>query len=451
MLGVERLQAEVFAALDNYLKPSALLVGYSGGLDSRVLLELISRYVRQRSGFSLLALYVHHGLNIKADDWLMNCAQVCEALEVSFIAERVVIDKKNRQSLEDLARRARYNAFSQHLPEQGTLLTAHHQDDQLETLLLALKRGSGPRGLSAMPVQTSFASGHLFRPLLSFSRQQLLEWALSQQLSWIEDDSNFDERFDRNFLRQQVIPLLRQRWPEIAMTATRSAGLCAEQESLLDEIAQDDLAKSRYTDGSLQIAVLDSLSKPRRHQLFRFWLRQLTGTVPSQVQLEKIWSEVALARQDAIPELCWQAGIIQRYQQRLYFTASTPNVFSQANAKHIDSQPIDIGIPLQLSNGVLTLEADISSSLRLRMPNDAEFLTVEYGLPGSLKAHPAGRAHSRELKKLWQEYGVAPWLRSATPIICYQGKIAAVVGAFICREYLCRENEPGLRMDWQPI
>jgi tRNA(Ile)-lysidine synthase len=439
------LQKTLFTMLDQQLQPGPLLVGYSGGLDSRVLLELISRYIRQRAGFSLQAVYVHHGLNINADQWLLHCAQVCEALDVSFMAERVVIDKKNRQSLEDLARQARYHAFRQYLPEHGTLLTAHHQDDQLETLLLALKRGSGPRGLAAMPAKTTFASGHLFRPLLSFSRQQLHAWALSQQLSWIEDDSNFDERFDRNFLRQRVIPLLRDRWPEIASTAARSASLCAEQESLLDEIAADDLAVSRHSDGSLDISRLDKLSKPRRNQLFRFWLRQLTGTVPSLVQLDKVWAEVALARQDATPELCWQAGIIRRYQQRLYCTQSAMDVPPPPDDKQIKAD-----IPHYLPAGVLTLQTDASFENRLRMPNSAELVTVEYDLPGSLKVHPVGRSHSRELKKLWQEYGVAPWLRSAIPIICYQGKIAAAVGVFICKEYLCHDNDLGLRIIWQP-
>ena len=435
------VETDVFAILDQLLKPGPLLVGFSGGLDSRVLLELLARYIRQRMDFSLQAVHVHHGLNPLADQWLSHCQQTCLTLAIPFTAQRVEIEKQSRQSLEDLARQARYAVFRQYLPKGGTLLTAHHQDDQLETLLLALKRGSGPRGLAAMPMESNFADGHLVRPLLSFSRQQLLDWAISQQLSWIEDDSNHDDRFDRNFLRQRVIPLLRERWPEIAVTAARSAALCAEQETLLDEIAKTDLLASQHRDGSLQIEALASLSPARRNQVLRFWLRQQTGTVPSHAQLQKIWPEVALARADAMPELVWQQGVIRRYQHRLYQVSPIPAAIS--------SQVLQIDIPVHLANGVLTLQTNYCNEIRLRMPEVNEQLTIEYGLPGSHKAHPVGREHSRELKKLWQEYGVAPWLRSTIPVICYQGKIAAVVGLFISQDYLCPTGHIGLKIDWK--
>ena len=440
------LDKKVFSILDQLIHPGPLLVGFSGGLDSRVLLELLVRYTRLRAGFSLHAVHVHHGLNPLADQWLNHCAEVCKTLAVPFIAERVGIEKKPRQSLEDLARQARYDVFRQILPAEGILLTAHHQDDQLETLLLALKRGSGPRGLSAMPVTTTFAAGYLMRPLLAFSRQQLADWALSQRLSWIEDDSNQDERFDRNFLRQRVIPLLRQRWPGVTATASRTAGLCAEQETLLEEIAQQDLVASQHPDGSLRICDLEQYSQARRHQLLRFWLRQLTGTVPSQIQLQKIWPEVALARADASPELVWQQGMVRRYQHRLYQVSTrltpAPSTSSQ--------QQITIDTPLVLPGGILTLCSDKLADARLRMPEDGELITVTFNLPGSVKARPAGRQHSRELKKLWQEYGVAPWLRNTIPVICYQGKIAAAVGVFVCQEYLSPEGQDGLRIEWQP-
>ena len=435
-----RVETDVFAILDQQLKPGPLLVGFSGGLDSRVLLELLARYTRQRTGFSLQAVHVHHGLNLLADQWLSHCQQTCQTLAIPFTAQRVELKKQSRQSLEDLARQARYAVFRQYLPKGGTLLTAHHQDDQLETLLLALKRGSGPRGLAAMPMEADFADGHLVRPLLSFSRQQLLDWAISQRLSWIEDDSNHDERFDRNFLRQRVIPLLRERWPEMAVTAARSAALCAEQETLLDEIAKTDLFACQHVDGSLQIELLASLSPARRNQLLRFWLRQQTGTVPSHAQLQKVWSEVALARVDAMPELVWQQGVIRRYQQRLYHVFPMPAM--------IPSHTLQIDIPVHLANGVLTLQTDYLNEIRLRMPEANEQLTLEYGLPGSHKAHPVGREHSRELKKLWQEYGVAPWRRSTMPVICYQGKIAAVAGLFVCQDYLCQTGHIGLKIDW---
>lgn len=186
---------------------------------------------------------------------------------------------------------------------------------------------------------------------------------------------------------------------------------------------------------------LEGLSPARRHQLLRFWLRQQTGTVPSQVQLQKIWPEVALAREDATPELVWQKGIIRRYQHRLYQVnadVSTPIIPSILR--------LQIDMPLSLPSGILTLRSDHSAHAQLRMPVPNEQLTVVFNLPGSVKVHPVGRQHSRELKKLWQEYGVAPWLRSTVPVICYQDKVAAAAGVFICQEYCCPEDRNGLRI-----
>ncbi len=436
-------QSAVFSILDHQLTPGPLLIGFSGGLDSRVLLEIASRYVAQREGFSLQAVHVHHGLNPKADQWLDFCAQVCAQAGILFTAEHVAIERSSRQSLEDIARQARYEVFRKNLYPQGTLLTAHHQDDQLETLLLALKRGSGPRGLSAMPVHTIFASGYLFRPLLNFSRQQLEEWAVQQHLSWIEDDSNLDERFDRNFLRHSVIPLLKQRWPEIGATAGRTAELCAEQELLLSEIAQQDLAVCQHPDGSLLIAKLAEYSQARLHQLLRFWLRQQTGFTPSQAQLQKIWPEVAMAREDATPELVWLHGVLRRYQQRLY------QVKPGADLSALPTElSLRLDHPITLPGGVLTLRSVCAKEAELRLPDADEQYSVRFNVPGSMKAHPVGRQHSRELKKLWQEYGVAPWLRSSIPVICCQGKIVAAVGIFISKEYACSASAAGIRIDW---
>lgn len=442
---LNNFQTAVFSVLDQQLQPGPLLIGFSGGLDSRVLLELVARYVTQRPGFSLQAVHVHHGLNPKADQWLDFCAQICEKVSVPFTAERVEIKRSSRQSLEDLARQARYEVFRKHLCAQGTLLTAHHQDDQLETLLLALKRGSGPRGLSAMPAHTVFASGYLFRPLLHFSRQQLATWADQQQLSWINDDSNQDERFDRNFLRHSVIPLLKRRWPEIGATASRTAGLCAEQETLLNEIAQQDLQICQHHDGSLLIDKLALYSPARLHQLLRFWLRLQTGVSPSQAQLQKIWPEVAMARQDAMPVLVWQHGMIRRYQNRLY---QVSHCAEPANAT--TELLLRVDHPIALPGGILTLKSAYAGTAELRLPEAGQQYSVRFNVPGSVKITPVGRQHSRELKKIWQEYGVAPWLRPFVPVICCQENVVAAAGVFICKEYACPDTETGICIDWVP-
>ena len=289
MKSIDRLLESHLTWLAAQVPAGPLVVGYSGGMDSHVLLVWLAQFVRLNPGYSLQAVHVHHGLNPHSDAWAEHCLRICRELNVSCVVERVTVSQSRRESLEACAREVRYQALARHLAQGGTLLTAHHQDDQLETLLLALKRGAGVRGLAAMPSRQPFATGELVRPLLDCSRARLLEWARQHQLRWIEDDSNQDERFDRNFLRAQILPLLQERWPSFGRTASRSAELCGEQEALANEVAASDLIVCQQADGSLLLAELARLSPPRRHNLLRYWLRRLSGAVPDRDAVLRIW------------------------------------------------------------------------------------------------------------------------------------------------------------------
>ena len=218
---------------------TGLLVAFSGGLDSTLLLVLAAQYAREHS-LPLRALHVHHGLSPHADEWVAHCEAVCQQLAVELLVERVTLARGNGESLEAQARTARYQRLTARMREGEWLLTAHHQDDQLETLLLALKRGAGLRGLAGILPSQPFAGGLLLRPLLDMSRAELAEAAASLPFGWVEDESNQDVSYDRNFLRQTLIPQLKARWPAMAQTAARSMALCAEQEALLDELAESD-------------------------------------------------------------------------------------------------------------------------------------------------------------------------------------------------------------------
>ena len=438
--------------LDQELTPRPLLLGFSGGLDSLVLLTLLARLIHERPGYSLQACHVHHGLNPKADGWALHCQQVCAQLQVPCEVVRVKVQLGNRMSLEAQARIARYQALAERLAPGGALVTAHHEDDQLETLLLALKRGAGPRGLAAMPARQPFASkllgGELLRPLLTVSRAQLAAWAAHERLAWVEDESNQDERFDRNFLRSRILPLLRERWPSYAATARRSSELCAEQERLCQELANCDLQQCQAADGSLTLASVGALSLPRRHNLLRHWLRELSGQVPSREQLLQIWPQLVQARADATPLLHWQGGDLRRYAGRLYLV---PHQFPELPAS----------LPLTLEAGQVTL-ADgrlcrwqvqpwngTTSGQWLRLPQVSEAMSLRFGAVGSLRARPLGRQGSRELKKLWQEYEVAPWLRGRVPLLFYGEELVAALGYFVCQGFTAVPETVALQLQLQ--
>jgi len=422
--------------------PASLVIAYSGGLDSQVLLHLCHRYRLEFPDTHLLGVHVHHGLNPAADAWLSHCQSSADSWQVSLAVERVTIRPRPRHSLEALAREARYEALSRHLESQGVLLTAHHNDDQMETLLLQLKRGAGPRGLGAMATCCRFGAGWLVRPLLELSRQQLWDYAQAHELNWVEDDSNQDLRFDRNFLRHRVLPLLRQRWPGIGLAMQRSAELCAEQDGLLEEIAEQDLRLCGAVDEhhgtvieSLALAPLQQLSPARQANLLRYWLRCRQLPVPSRVQLAEVQQQLLSARADANPRVAWLGIELRRYQGQLYALRSE---------LPLETPPIPWnGEPcLPLPGGLPALRFMKVKGQGVRLSLEGEGVTIRFR-GGAIRCRPAGRAGSRSLKKLFQEYQVPPWERGRIPLVFVGEQLVMAVGLWICHGWQAENGESG--------
>jgi len=432
-------------------KPMQIVLAYSGGLDSHVLLHLLARYQQLYPQHDYLAVHVHHGLSDNADTWSAHCQQTAAALGINFIAEKVVLDVGSRESLEAKARTARYQAIAQHLKNASLLLLGQHLDDQLETFLLQLKRGAGVKGLSAMAAQMPFslqANCQIVRPLLTHPQQILVDYASQAQLSWVEDESNNDQSYDRNFLRHQIIPSLKQRWPGIAHAVHRSAELCAEQQALTDEIAQMDLVTCEHYLVGLKIVELDKLSKIRRNNVIRFWLSRQQLPMPSRHHLDKLWLEVVNAADDANPQLSWQAGEFRRYQGVLYNQQKYAELKDVVIVlEHQKSQrivlPDNIGFLFlqdrtQDKSGVdsgNTIDDD-TSAICLKAPLAHEKVTIRFR--GEGKCHPIGRSGSRSIKKLYQEYQVAPWLRDRIPLVYYGDVLVCAVGLWICKGYAAK-------------
>ncbi|MCS2170214.1 tRNA lysidine(34) synthetase TilS [Scandinavium sp. TWS1a] len=410
------------------------LVAFSGGLDSTVLLHQLSCWREQSPDVTLRAIHIHHGLSANADAWVAHCRQVCSGLEVPLEVVRVTLADEGL-GIEAHAREARYDAFRAALQPGEALVTAQHLDDQCETLLLALKRGSGPAGLSGMSVESAFAGTTLLRPLLNLRREALEQWAAKHQLRWIEDESNGDDAYDRNFLRLRVVPLLTERWPHFAEAAARSAALCGEQEDLLDELLAEELATLTGAQGQLAIEPLLKVSDSHRGALLRRWLAGHQAKMPSRAMLERLWREVALARDDANPLVRLGDFEVRRYQQQLWWVPT----YERQNATQLAWA--DMTQPLPLPNGD-TLRC--SEGADIRAPNADEHVSVRYTASGTL--HIVGRSGGRKLKKIWQELGVAPWLRETTPLLFYNETLIAAAGYFVTLGGQCREGDVGLAM-----
>lgn len=437
-------------------QPLQIVLAYSGGLDSHVLLHLLARYQTANPQHNYLAVHVHHGLSDNADAWLAHCQLTAAALGIHFVAEKVVLTVGPRESLEAKARTARYQAIAKHLNGQSLLLLGQHLDDQLETFLLQLKRGAGVKGLSAMAAQMPFAlqpSCQIVRPLLTLSQQALVDYATQAALTWVEDESNHDESYDRNFLRHQIIPRLKQRWPNIANAVHRSAELCAEQQALADEIAQMDLLTCQHNAVGLKIVELEKLSKIRRNNVIRFWLASQQLPMPSRHHLDKLWLEVVNATADANPQLSWPAGQFRRYQGVLYHQQQYAELKDIViTLEHTQSQcialPDHIG-SLHLQRSIQDLRAvdtrnaidHHDSGCGVKAPLAHEKVTIRFRGQGN--CHPVGRSGSRSIKKLYQEYQVAPWLRDRIPLVYYDDQLVCAVGLWVCKGYEAQDD-----LDW---
>ncbi len=426
--------------------PPMLWVAYSGGVDSHVLLDLLNEaraLPAWPSTTRLGAIHVNHGLQDQADDWERHCLQVCDGYGIDFAALAVDASPARGDSPEAAARDARYLALADRLPAGHWLLTAHHQDDQAETLLLQLLRGAGPRGLAAMPVAADFTEGRLLRPLLEYSRDQLVSYANRRGLHWIEDPSNACTGFDRNYLRTRVMPRLHERWPGAAKTLQRAAAHQAEVAGLLDQLAATDLSVTAVCGNRIALTYLRELNAARRRNLLRFWLRGLDLPMPDQRQLAQAERDLLHARDDAEPCVAWPGAELRVYRGWLYALAPAPQPAADTRFQWDLREPLTLG----QAGGVLEAQPTQGQGLRLPGAGGAE---IRFRQGGETLRVP-GRGCRHTLKHLFQEAGVPPWERGRVPLLYADGQLLAVAGLWVDEAHAATAEEAGLLIRWSRL
>jgi tRNA(Ile)-lysidine synthase len=420
-----------------------LCVALSGGVDSTVLLYALAALSESQPEWRLRAIHIDHQLQSASSQWGERCKRLAEQLRVSIHIEAVNVARDHVQGLEASAREARYGAFRQHLQQGEVLLTAHHADDQAETVLLALMRGSGVQGLAAMPACAPFACGWHVRPLLGFTRAALTEWAQTYGIASVEDPSNLDLRHDRNYLRHAVLPALRERWPSMATNIVRSTRHLGDALQLLDEQANRDLTVCG-AGACLDVTALRALTPERRANVLRYWLRLRGLNAPSTRQLQGLERDMFGASDDRNPVTRWSGAEVHRYRGRLYAFAPLASMTDESSAWLRDSS-------FEMTDGALRFEitgpyeADQAPCLSMeRLP---EQLTVRYR-GGGEHLRIAGRAHRKPLKKILQESGVLPWWRDRLPLLFAGKQLVAVGDIFIAAEFAATVGEPAARIAW---
>jgi tRNA(Ile)-lysidine synthase len=411
------------------LRTRRLCVAYSGGLDSCALLSALAQ-LRTRERFVLRAVHVDHRIQPQSAQWARAACTRARALRVPCRIVELSIERGRGESLEAAAREARYRALAAELAPDELLLTAHHQEDQLETVLLALLRGSGVRGLAAMSAVMPWAHTLLLRPLLSVTRAQLEHYARAHAIHWSEDPSNADQRFDRNYLRRSVLPLIRQRWPAAAATVSRSARHLAEARALLEQLARAELKDAR--DGvAVRVSVLRRLPLPQRRNAVRYWIAERGLPAPDRRRLHEICGPLLAARADAHPKVSWRGAELRRHADRLFACGVT------ARREHAAVEQWDWRARpwLRLAGGgALGLVRDRHGDVHL--PALPPLLSVRQRRGGERMQGPQGRV---ALKDLLQARGLAPWERANVPLIMHAGRIIAVADLWLDRSYGCRD------------
>lgn len=412
-------------------RPKRFMVAFSGGVDSTVLLHALVAGKRQH-GVPMLAVHVDHGLHPESADWERQCRSLATGLEVEYLSRRALVSRDAGLGLEAAARDARYAVLGSLMQAGDWLLSAHHENDQAETLLLNLLRGSGLSGLAGMAAIREFSPGYLVRPLLGISGEAVVRYAHNHGLSWSEDPSNVDTAFDRNYLRQEIMPRLAARWPAVTARLRQSAELAAESSELLADLAEIDIAGSPSVD-RLDIRLLRMLSRSRQRNVIRQAVRRLGLPAPPATRLYQAVHELIPARQDAQPLVTWPGGEMRRHRDYVYILAPLPDPGQEPLGILLPDAPLDLGAGL----GRLVLEPVDAGGIDRAFAEQG--LGVRFRKGGEEITLP-GEAHTRKLKKLLQENSIVPWMRERLPLLYAGERLVAVADIWLEAQFVAPDG-----------
>jgi len=410
-----------------------LKLAYSGGHDSTVLLHLLADLGTTRK-LNLQAIHVHHGLHPDADAWTDSCIKQCKKLDVELVIEKVKI-VVGEHGLEAAARKARYDALARHIrSERDELLTAHHRDDQAETLLLHLVRGAGVSGLAGMPVRRRFGAGWLSRPLLEIERESIRAYAHLHGLQWVEDESNLDPAIRRSFLRHSVIPLLSRHWPGAVGSMAQAASHLREAETLLTRLAEEDLETCRLDDGGPSAARLATLAPERLRNALRHWILSHGIGAPSTRQLAQLVQLIHQPPKTARAELSWGGHRVRMYQDRLWIVVDdhglpgdTRLMWDLEKSKTLRMGNLDLRFTAATGEGLARSRTGSAIEVRTRQ--------------GGERCRLPGRKHHTSVKSLLQQHRISPWERKSMPLLYIDNELAAIGDRWYCEPFAARSGE----------
>ena len=428
--------------LENY---SRIAVAFSGGLDSSVLLHSLVSIPEFKE--KVFAIHVNHGLSPNSKSWIKHCDKFCSGLGVNFIP--LTIELENSKTNENILRKARYEALFSCLKQGDVLCTAHHQDDHIETILFRILRGTGIKGLAGIEKYSQMEGIDLIRPLISYSKKDLLDYADKFEVNWIEDESNEDLSISRNFIRKKVIPNLKNdNWPEYKNSISYLSSKAKEANEILDEIAYLDLklCASESLD-RLSILKIKELSHARAMNVLFTWLGINTHLGVSNKITDQVYKSIVLASENSNPVVTFgKRGESGSFQIRRFnnFLRHLPLTETET----LSNKKVwkwNTNNPLELPTGTLSMQLSLGKGISTQLTEPG--ISIK-GRIGGERCKPEGRSKSQKLKKLFQEYRVPPWVRDRIPLVYVGNQLAAVSDLWVCEEFVAKKDERGIVLSW---
>jgi tRNA(Ile)-lysidine synthase len=417
------------------------VVALSGGADSAGLLAAAAVLDTAFRGLRVRAVHIDHGLQAAAASFGEACTALCERLHIPLTVIRVMVQTPPGASIEAAARDARYAALEQELKPGECLLTAHHSEDQAETLLLQALRGAGLKGMSAMPICRPLGRGWHLRPLLDVPQRELLAFGARVAGVSVIDPMNENLRFDRGYLRRRVWPLIESRWPGAAATLARTARHAADAQDLLDRAAAADVGRLRDGD-ALSVPGLRAMSARERINALRFWLCDANVEPPSAARLNEALRQIFEAKADHLPSIVWGEYALRRYRQRVFLTDAHPPRLE--GTRHWRAAP-DSQVDLGPNSGRLRWVSQIGGIDARRLPDTV----IVRRRDGGEILKPGAKAKSQSVQHLCQSQGVLPWMRDALPLVFAGDALIAVADLWMDARWCVAPLEPGFAVVWE--
>ncbi|NIH41193.1 MAG: tRNA lysidine(34) synthetase TilS [Buchnera aphidicola (Periphyllus aceris)] len=406
------------------LKYKKFLVAFSGGIDSTVLLYKLLE-IQKKKKIKIRAIHINHQISSKSNFWNKHCKKICFKKNISFIEEKIFLKNSN---VECQARKKRYKLFKKHLLNNEVLLTGHNLNDQCETLILAIKRGSGPQGLSGISYKKKFYKNILIRPLLKFSRQEIKKWACKKKIKWITDKSNYNISYDRNFIRHKIIPILTNRWKYFQKNCFRTTQLIQHENIVLNNFIKPIIKKNLFKKKSLNLKKIKKLDLKTQHIIVRKWMNINKISSPSLILLKNIFKSVIYNKKKKNPKIVFKKYNIWNYKNYLFCIKNTPNIKNNIIFWYPPYKKLIL--PNNLGSLKIKNKKYAKKEIRIKKPKKNQLVTIKFQTNKKFQT----KNNKKKLKKIFNELKIPPWKRKKIPLLFYNDKFISIIGKCVTQQ-----------------